>query len=121
MALRGGHNGAAEQAVMAEAVQQVGDLVRRLGTDQAAANAQRREIRLVAGALGELGGAADQSLGVECEADYGLGIQVNDGSLLLLYGQSLEVLLLGKIPWCAGVVLAEYPLCIPPEAPEYAP
>jgi hypothetical protein len=34
--------------------------VRRLGADQATANAQRREVRLVAGALGQLGSAADQ-------------------------------------------------------------
>jgi hypothetical protein len=54
-----GHDRAAEQPVLLEAPEQLGDLVRRLGTDQAAADRQRREVRLVAGALGQLGGAAD--------------------------------------------------------------
>jgi hypothetical protein len=39
--------------------------VRQLRTDQAATNAQRREVRLVSEALDELGGAADDCPGVE--------------------------------------------------------
>jgi hypothetical protein len=38
----------------------------RLGSDQPAADAERGEIRLIARALGELGGTADQALGVKC-------------------------------------------------------
>jgi hypothetical protein len=64
VAQRPGHDRSAEQPVALEAAQQLGDLVRRLGTDQAAADAQRREIRLVAGALGQLGRPTDQPLGI---------------------------------------------------------
>jgi len=39
--------------------------VRQLRTDQAAANAERGEVRLVSKALGELGGATDDRPGVE--------------------------------------------------------
>jgi hypothetical protein len=59
--------------------------VGRLGSDQPTADAQRGEVRLVTGALGELGGTPDQALWIECGADDGLGIQVNDRTLLL-YG-----------------------------------
>jgi hypothetical protein len=47
------------------------------------ADAQGGEICLVAGALGELGGASDETLGVEDGADDGLRVQVDDGTLLL--------------------------------------
>lgn len=77
-------DGAAEQPVALEAEQQLGQPVGRLGTDQAAADAQGGEIGLVAGALGELGGATDQGLGISCEADDGLWIQIDDGTPLLL-------------------------------------
>jgi hypothetical protein len=78
-----GDDRAAKQAIALESDQQLGYAVRRLGADEAAAHTERGEVRLVAGALGELGGAADQSLGVKCKADDGLGIQVNDETLLL--------------------------------------
>ena len=80
----GGHDRAAEQAVALESEQQLGDALRRLRAEQPAAHAQRGEIRLVAGALGELGGAPDQTLGVERSIDDGLWVQVDDGTLLLL-------------------------------------
>jgi hypothetical protein len=64
VARRAGHNRAAEQPVALESPQQLGDAVGRLGTDQATADAQRGEIRLVAGALGQLGRATDQPLGI---------------------------------------------------------
>jgi hypothetical protein len=57
--------------------------VRRLRPDQPAADTQGREIRLVAGATGELGGALDQALWVECGGDDGLGVQANDRTLLV--------------------------------------
>ena len=82
MARPAGDDGTPEQAVALKPDQQLGRAVRRLGPDQPAADTQRREIRLVAGAPGELGGAVDQALGVECGADDGLGVQVNDGTLL---------------------------------------
>jgi hypothetical protein len=62
----------------------MGHALGRLGTDQPAPHAQGREIRLVTGTLGELGGAFDQTLGVERGANDGLGIQVDDGTLLLI-------------------------------------
>jgi hypothetical protein len=64
MAQRAGHDRPAQQPVLLEAAEQLGDLVRRLGTDQAATDRQRREVSLVAGALDQLGGAADQPLGI---------------------------------------------------------
>ncbi len=84
VAQRAGHGRAAKQAVALESAQQLGQAVRRLGPDQPAPDAESREIRLVAGTLGELGGAFDQTLGVERGADDGLGIQVDDGTLLLI-------------------------------------
>jgi predicted protein tyrosine phosphatase len=75
---------ATEQAVALESEQDAADLLRRLRAQEPAANAQRREVRLVAGALGQLGGAVDQALGVERGIDDGLGVQVDDGTLLLL-------------------------------------
>jgi predicted protein tyrosine phosphatase len=75
---------ATEQAVALESEQQATDLLRRLRAEQPAANAQRREVRLVTGALGQLGGTVDQALGVERGIDDGLGVQVDDGTLLLL-------------------------------------
>jgi hypothetical protein len=75
--------------------------VRRLRADQTAADAQRGEVRLVAGALGELGDALDQPFGIERGADDGLGVEVNDGTLLLTF--------LGKVPPRSGVVLGELP------------
>jgi hypothetical protein len=80
---RTGHDRAPEQAIPLEAEQQVRDTLRRLGPDQPAPDAQRREIRLVAGALGELGGSFDQTLGVEGGADDGLWVQIDYGTLLL--------------------------------------
>jgi len=79
-----GHDRATEQPVALESDQQPGYLLRRLRAEQPAADAQRREVRLVAGALGELGGTVDQALGVERRIDDGLGIQVDDRTLLLL-------------------------------------
>jgi hypothetical protein len=76
--------------------------MRRLGADETAADAQRCEIRLVAGALGELGGAPDQTLGVECEVDDGLGVQVDDGTLLLFGTDSTRG---GKVPPGSGVMV----------------
>ena len=84
VAQRAGHERATEQAVALESDQQLGEALRRLGAEQPAAHAQRGEVRLVAGALGELGGAADQTLRVERGIDDGLGVQVDDGTLLLL-------------------------------------
>jgi hypothetical protein len=83
VAERAGYGGTAEQSVALESEQQLRDAVRGFRPDHAAADAQRGEVRLVAGALGELGGASDQALGVERGADDGLGVQVNDGTLLL--------------------------------------
>ena len=57
--------------------------MRRLSSYEPAADAQRREIRLVAGALGELGGAPDEAPRVQGGADDGLGVDVDDGTLLL--------------------------------------
>jgi hypothetical protein len=79
-------------------------MVRRLGADEAAANTERSEIGLVASALREFGGALDQPLGVERGADDGLGVELNDGTLLLTF--------LGKVPPRLGVVLGELPNCM---------
>ena len=78
------HDRATEQAVALKSEQQPADLLGWLRAQQPAANAQRREVRLVAGALGQLGGTVDQALGVERGVDDGLGVQVDDGTLLLL-------------------------------------
>ena len=65
------------------------------------------EVRLVAGALGELGGTVDQALGVARGVDYGLGVQVDDGTLLLvrLIHRFMEFCLLreGSPRWGVGV------------------
>jgi hypothetical protein len=66
-----------------EPEQQLRDMVRRFGSDQPAADAQRGEIRLIAGALGELCRAFDQTLRVEGGADDGPGVQVDYRTLLL--------------------------------------
>jgi hypothetical protein len=59
-----GHDRPTEQPVALEAAQQLGHFVRWLRADQPAADAQRREVSLVTGALSQLGGAADQPLGI---------------------------------------------------------
>jgi hypothetical protein len=59
-----GHDRSAQQPVALEASEQLGHLVRRLRSDQATADGQRSEVRLVAGALGQLGRAPDQPLGI---------------------------------------------------------
>jgi hypothetical protein len=62
----------------------VSEALRRLGAEQAAADGDRGEVRLVAGTNGELGRAADQGLGVARGVDDGLRVKVDDGTLLLL-------------------------------------
>ncbi|HUA05054.1 MAG TPA: hypothetical protein VMB27_14215 [Solirubrobacteraceae bacterium] len=81
---RAGHDRATEQAVALESDQQLAKAMGRLRAEQPATNAQRGEVRLVAGALCELRGAADQTLRIARGVDDGLGIQVDDGTLLLL-------------------------------------
>jgi hypothetical protein len=81
---RAGYDRATEQPVALESDQQLRNAVGRLRADQPAANAERREVGLVAGPLGKLRRAADQALRVERRVDDGLGIQVDDGTLLLL-------------------------------------
>ena len=82
VANRTGHDRTPEQAVALEASHQLRDAMWRLGADQPAADAQRGEMCLVAGALGKLGGASDQTPRVECGADNGLRVQVDDEILL---------------------------------------
>jgi hypothetical protein len=84
VAERACHGRTAEQPIALKAEEQLRDTTRRLGPDDAAADAERREVRLVPGALGELRGTFDQALGIEGGADDGLGIQVRNGTLLLL-------------------------------------
>ncbi|HTT30235.1 MAG TPA: hypothetical protein VMG37_17590 [Solirubrobacteraceae bacterium] len=84
MTRRAGHDRATEQPVALESEQQLRNAVGRLRSDQPAADAERGEVSLVAGALGELCRAADQALRIERSIDDGLGIQVDDGTLLLL-------------------------------------
>jgi hypothetical protein len=79
-----GHDRAADQAVALESENELGKTLRRLGAEQPAADRDRGEVRLVAGALGELGRATDQSLWVARGIDDGLRVQVDDGTLLLL-------------------------------------
>jgi hypothetical protein len=55
--------------------------VRKLRADETAADAECREISLVAEALGELDGAAEDGPGVEA-AQNGLGVEVYDRNLL---------------------------------------
>jgi hypothetical protein len=81
---RAGYDRATEQPIALESDQELRNAVGRLRADQPAANAQRGEVRLVAGPLGELRRASDEALGVERGVDDGLGIQVDDGTLLLL-------------------------------------
>jgi hypothetical protein len=71
----------------------------RLGAHQPAADAQGGEICLVAGALGKLGDPPDQTFGVERGADDGLGVQIDDGTLLLGTDQT------GKVARSSGVML----------------
>src|SRR5947209_5667154 len=64
VAQRARHDRATEQPVALKAPQQLGHPVRRLGTDQPTADAQRREIGLVTGAFGQFGGAPHEPLGI---------------------------------------------------------
>jgi hypothetical protein len=79
-----GHDRATEQAVTPESADKLRETLRRLGAEQPAADRDRGEIRLIAGALGKLGRATDQTLGVARGFDDGLRVQVDDGTLLLL-------------------------------------
>jgi hypothetical protein len=90
VANRAGHDGAAEQAVALETDQQLGEAMGRLGPEQPAADTQRSEVRLVTGALGELGGSLDEPFGVERGADDGLWVEVDYGTLLLGDSSSRE-------------------------------
>ena len=83
VANRPGHDRTREQAVALEAGYQLRDATWRLGSHQPTADAQRGEICLVAGALGKLGGACNQTLGVASGADDGLRVQVDYETLLL--------------------------------------
>ena len=80
---RAGHDRTADQAVALESAHQGGEALRRLGTEQPAADGDRGEVRLVAGAPRELGRAPDQPLGVARGVDDRLWVQIDDGTLLL--------------------------------------
>ncbi len=80
---RAGHDRTADQAIALESAHQGGEALRRLGTEQPAADGDRGEVRLVAGAPRELGRAPDQPLGVTRGVDDRLWVQIDDGTLLL--------------------------------------
>jgi hypothetical protein len=100
VANRAGHDGPAQEAVTLKAEEQLGDALRRLGADQTAANAESGEICLVACALRELGGALDQTLGVQSGVDDGLWVEVDDGT------PPSGLIRLGKVASGRGVIRA---------------
>jgi hypothetical protein len=79
-----GHDRATDQAVASESTNQLREALGRLGAEQSAPYGNHGEIRLIARPLGDLGRAPDQTLGVARGIDDGLGVQVDDGTLLLL-------------------------------------
>jgi hypothetical protein len=83
VAERAGHDCPADQAVALETANQLREALRRLWAEQPASDGDRGEIRLIARALGELGGAAGETPGIACGVDERLWVEVDDGTLLL--------------------------------------